>query len=43
MTVTDFFSYLLDSDITRELATQIEDVYSFRTRAHDEERVLADA
>jgi hypothetical protein len=43
MKVTEFLAYLLDSDITRELAIQLEDVYSFRTRAHDEERVLAHA
>ena len=43
MSVTEFFSYLLDSDATRELAAELAKVCAVRARVHDEERVLVHA
>jgi hypothetical protein len=43
MTVTEFFSYLLASDATRDLAVQLDSVYVLRTQGEAEEHVLVDA
>jgi hypothetical protein len=32
MTITEFFSYLLDCDSSRELALEFADIYRFRVR-----------
>jgi len=34
MTVTEFFSYLLECDASRELGAELRGVYSMRTRDH---------
>jgi hypothetical protein len=43
MTVTEFFSYLLASDATRDLALQLDTVYVLRAQAEAQEGVLVDA
>jgi hypothetical protein len=32
MTITEFFSYLLDRDSSHELALELADIYRFRVR-----------